>query len=168
MTRVKRLSVYITKVLAGIILGSLAAQISVHLEISWIFISVFLVLSPEGGDALELAVTRIKANLVGACTGFLLVATDLPLVMMIASGSLLALVICELIGLNAGSRAALAALVIVLMDHSTEHLWDSAFHRVISVFIGCLIGLIVTWFIHSVLQIKTSENPEGAGREREA
>ncbi len=148
--------------------GYLASGMSELLDVSWILISTFLVLSPEGGDAMELAVTRIKANLIGACTGFGIIIFDLPLIYSIASGAIIALVICELIKLSAGARATLAALVIVLMDQGEGQSWAAAFHRVISVFLGCIIGLLVTFFIHSVLKLKAPVDTDPSQEEKKS
>jgi uncharacterized membrane protein YgaE (UPF0421/DUF939 family) len=168
VSRVKRISFYIIKILSGIFLGYLVSEFTDFIDISWMLISSFLVMSPEGGDAMDLALTRIQSNLVGAGTGFLFVLMDLSLIMSIALGAVIALIICELLKLAVGSRAALAAVVIVLMNRGSEHIWDVSVHRVTSVVVGCLIGLSVTWFYHSMLKISTPALPTDGNREREA
>src|SRR4051812_3451909 len=69
--RMKSLLVYIGKCVTGVILVFIISKYSGYKDISWCLISVILVLSPDGKEAIPLAVTRIKANVVGAGTGAL-------------------------------------------------------------------------------------------------
>src|SRR5882672_10918700 len=79
MTFNKTLGVYIAKCVSGILLCSfLSVFLSQWIDYSWSLISVVLVLSPEGTDSVELAMTRIKANLVGAGVGVLLLFSQVP------------------------------------------------------------------------------------------
>jgi len=83
----KTLGVYIAKCVTGVLLSSLLSVFfSQWIDYSWSLISVVLVLSPEGTDSVELALTRIKANLVGAAIGVLLLFTLIPAPWNIALG----------------------------------------------------------------------------------
>src|SRR5258708_40107697 len=107
----KTLTVYIAKCVSGILLCSLLS-LFFHpwIDYSWSLISVVLVLSPEGTDAVELALTRIRANLVGAAVGVILLFSQVPGPWNIALGAALALFICYQLKLQAAARSTLAAV----------------------------------------------------------
>src|SRR5690349_11317081 len=114
--RYKTLIIYIAKCVIGIILCFYASFILKEwVDYTWCLISVVLVLSPEGKDALELAMTRIKANMVGASTGILILLSHLPTPFDIALGAAVALFICDRLKLNTGARSTLAAVIIILL-----------------------------------------------------
>src|SRR6266852_3050344 len=118
MIKNKMMLIYIAKCVSGVLLCSLLAVFfSQWIDYSWSLISVVLVLSPEGTDAVELALTRIKANLVGAGVGIFLLFSQLPSPWNIALGSGLALFICYQLKLNAAARSTLAAVIIILLHH---------------------------------------------------
>jgi len=110
----KTLGVYMAKCVSGILLCSLLTIfLSQWIDYSWSLISVVLVLSPEGTDSVELAMIRIKANLVGASIGVLLLFSQVPGPWNIALGAALALFICYQLKLNAAARSTLAAVIII-------------------------------------------------------
>ena len=153
--RYKRLSIYIIKIIAGVLLSFAIAQLFSIFDFGWILISTFLVLSPEGNDAVDLALIRIKANFVGASTGLILLAFNLPILLGICIGSAVSLIVCDLLKLSLGAKSTLAAVVIVLMNSDQNNFWSSPFHRVSSVIIGCILALIITYTFHSILKFKT-------------
>lgn len=168
--RYKRLSIYIGKVICGVLLSYAIAQYFPIFDFGWILISTFLVLSPEGKDALDVALIRIKANFVGAGTGLILLAFNLPIIISICIGSAIALILCDLLKLSLGAKSTLAAVVIVLMNSDQNTFWSSPFHRVSSVIIGCILALIITYLFHSLLkfEISSEENQTDTGKvERE-
>src|SRR5690348_2727911 len=116
MNRHKMLWVYAGKCVIGVLLCSLLSIFfSEWIDYPWSLISVVLVLSPEGKDAVELALTRIKANLVGASVGVLMLLSQLPWPWNIAVGAAVALFICDRLKLNAAARSTLAAVIIILL-----------------------------------------------------
>jgi len=154
-TRYKSLSVYILKAIAAVLL-SYVASILVHwLDFAWCLISSVLVLSPEGTDAMPLALTRIKANLVGAFSGLLILITALPVPYNMGAGAIVSLFLCDLFKLNTGAKSTLAAMIIVLMHPEGVHVWDASLGRISSVIFGCVLGLIVTFVFHKLFRIKT-------------
>lgn len=163
--RINRLSLYTIKILCGIFLCYFSVKALGWIDFTWALISVFLVMSPEGGDAMELAITRIKANLIGAGTGLMLFTFNLPLLASLIIGAIIALSVCELMRLSVGGRSSLAGMVIVLMNKDTSHIWTPSFERVSSVILGCLIALIVTYFFHSVLKMKVETVTDKKERE---
>ncbi len=168
--RFKRLSIYIGKIISGVLFSFAVAQLFPIFDFGWIVISTFLVLSPEGKDAVEVALVRIKANFVGASTGLLLLVFHLPIIFGMCIGAAVSLIACDLLKLSLGAKSTLAAVAIVLMNSDQNNFWASPFHRVSSVIIGCILALIITYLFHSILKFKTpssSEENEGVKLERE-
>ena len=65
---IRNLLIYVAKCVTGcIVVFSLSLWFH-YTEITWAIISVMLVLTPESKEAIPLAVTRIKANLIGGVT----------------------------------------------------------------------------------------------------
>lgn len=126
-------------------------------DIIWVLISVMLVLSPDGSDAVTLAVTRIKANAVGGVVGFLLILLHPNMIFMMCTAVFVTVVICNLLNLEAATRTALAATIIVMTHEAGEHLWDTAVARVLSVLAGCLLGLLITFLFHNRYTKQTAE-----------
>ena len=154
--RNKNLLVYIGKCVAGILFCYLISHFFGRwIDYPWSLISVVLVLSPEGKDALELSLTRIKANLVGATIGILILFLLVPTPWNIAAGTVLSLFACDRLGLNTGARSTLAAMIIILLHEEGSHLWDAALSRVLAVGVGSLLGLGITYVFHSFIKIDT-------------
>jgi uncharacterized membrane protein YgaE (UPF0421/DUF939 family) len=169
MVKNKILIVYIAKCVTGILLCSLLS-LFLHdwIDYAWSLISVVLVLSPEGKDAVDLAFTRIKANLVGASVGVLMLLSQIPWPWSIALGAALALVICDRLKLNAASRSSLAAVIIILLQPGSQTVWSSAINRVGAVITGCILGLLITFVYHSFIKIEApAMNSEAEKKERE-
>jgi len=164
----KNLVVYVAKCITGILLCSLIPLFTTWIDYPWSLISVVLVLSPEGTDALTLAITRIKANLVGAVTGVILLFSAMPHPYNIAVGAALSLFICDRLKLNAAARSTLAAVIIILLHSEGSHIWDSALSRIAAVALGCTLGLMVTYAYHSFIKIDAPvENVEDPKKQRE-
>jgi len=82
---------------------------------AWSLLSIILVLSPDRKDALNLAINRIKANLIGSSTGLILFSF-LPMgLMTICLGVFLTLVFCRFLKLEVASRTAMISVLIVTM-----------------------------------------------------
>lgn len=167
--RYKTLAIYTAKCVIGIILCFfITSFINEWVDYTWCLISVILVLSPEGKDALELSLTRIKANLVGAATGIVIILVHVPSPWNIVAGAIVSLFICDQLKLNSGARSTLAAVIIILL-HPEEgvHVWDSALSRIIAVVLGCLLGLIITYVFHSLIKInEPALNSEAVKKEK--
>lgn len=140
--------VYTAKCVAGAILVYIIAQLCNYKDTTWALISVLLVLSPDGKDALPLAITRIKANVVGAVVAVLMLLVMPPNMWMIALGLAVTMSFCYLFKLDAGIRSALAATIIIMLHNEGKHLWDTALERVISVLAGCVLALLITFAFH--------------------
>lgn len=170
--RYKILLVYIAKCVAGIILCFfISALLKTWIDYTWFLISVILVLSPEGKDAVELSLTRIKANLVGAATGIIVLLSQISSPWSIAAGAVLSLFMCDQLKLNAGARSTLTAMIIILLHPEGAHLWDSALSRIVAVVAGSILGLIITYVFHSIFKLNqpvlNSEKPPVLDPEKE-
>jgi uncharacterized membrane protein YccC len=148
--RIKRISIYAAKCVTGVLVVSGLSWIIGYADTVWVLISVMLVLSPDGSDAVTLAVTRIKANLIGAGAGFLLIILHPPAqVLMMSIALIITVVLCNLLKLEAATRTALAAAIIVMTHEAGLHPWDTAIGRVLSVVSGCVLGLGITFLFHN-------------------
>jgi uncharacterized membrane protein YgaE (UPF0421/DUF939 family) len=171
--RNKTLAIYAAKCVTGVFLCfPIFIFLNPWVDYTWSLISVILVLSPEGKDALDLALTRIKANFVGAATGLLILLLHIPGPWNLAAGAIISLFICDRLKLNAGARSTLAAMIIILLHQegtfAGPHLWDSALSRIVAVVSGCLLGLLITYVFHSIFRINAPVAvSETAKKERE-
>jgi uncharacterized membrane protein YgaE (UPF0421/DUF939 family) len=119
---------------------------------NWSLISVVLVLAPDRKDAIILAVSRIKANLVGAAVGlglFYLHPIDFPIICV---GLAISIVACDWLGIQAATRTAMVAILIIVMHEPGKHLWEIAAERAGGVVLGCLIGVLITYLFHLLVQ----------------
>ena len=109
-------------------------------------ISTLLVLSADGKDSVTLAMTRIKANVLGATVGVIC------LLFFPANGwlitSAITLSFCYLFKPDARICSAIAAPIIIMLHEEGKHVWDTAIERVIAVFVGCISALVITFIFH--------------------
>jgi uncharacterized membrane protein YgaE (UPF0421/DUF939 family) len=120
----------------------------VHADISWVLISMLLVLSPDGNEAIPLTMVRIKANLVASAVSIAFLAISPTVSIAICAAIAVTIIACHIFNLMAGSRVALAGVVIILLHPQGAHLWSTALERVFSVILGCAIGLLLTFVFH--------------------
>lgn len=149
MPNIRRLLVYMLKCITGTLLVFLLAWLLHYKDYIWCLISVMLVLSPEGSDAVPLAMSRIKANLVGAAAGLIMLVVHPPAIIMVSGAVAITVVLCTLLQLEVAARSALAATIIVTLHEAGKHVWDTAVERIIAVLAGCLLGLVITFLFHS-------------------
>ena len=154
--RIKSLLVYSAKCATGSLVVFSIASLIHFTDIGWCLISVILVLSPDAKDSVSLAVTRIKANIVGAGVGVLCMLISQPNMWMISVALVITLSLCYLFKLDAGIRSALAATIIIMLHEEGRHLWDAAIERIISVLAGCLLALIITFLFHFKMTSKVT------------
>ena len=146
--RIKSLLIYAAKVATGTIIVYSGSLILHYKDIAWCLISVMLVLSPDGRESVPLALTRIKANIVGACSGMLCLLIGQTNMWMMAAALVVTLSFCYLFKLDSGIRSALAATIILMLHEEGKHVWDTAIERVIAVLAGCVLGLLITFTFH--------------------
>ena len=163
--RMKSLLVYVLKCVTGVLLVFLFSKLLHYNDLTWCLISVILVLSPDGKDAIPLAVTRIKANVVGAGMGVLCLLISPSNMWTMSLALAFTLSLCYLFKLDAGIRSALAATIIIMLHPAGVHLWDTALERIIAVLAGCALGLLITFLFHS--SIKRGESLAKTGRNKD-
>ena len=139
---------YIAKCLAGAVLVELVVRVVPDIDPFWTMISTILVLTPESDQAMPLAITRMKANACGSCAALACMALALPHLAGLALAFTVTAALCFLWDVMDGSRAAMAASLIVMQREPGSHVWDGALHRLIAVFGGCLLGVAVTFVYH--------------------
>ena len=158
VARRRSLAIYIAKCVTGSLLVQGLASLFGYGDYFWCLISLVLVLTPDSRQAMPLAVLRIKANVCGALAALLCMAPGLLPPVALAIAFALTAAFCFLWDVMDGSRTAMAAVIIILYRAPGAHLWDNAVQRIASVFLGCLLGLIITWtFDRKFLQPKTPE-----------
>ncbi len=146
--RIKSLLVYAAKCITGsLIVFSISSLINYN-DFGWALISVMLVLSPDGKDAVPLAITRIKANVVGAAVAVLCLLVSPENMWSMSVAIAITLSFCYLLKLDAGIRSALAACIIIMMHNEGKHSWGTALERIISVLGGCVLALVITFLFH--------------------
>ncbi len=123
---------------------------------AWCLLSIILVLSPDKKDAMDLAMNRIKANIIGATIGLLIFYIHPINLLMVTLGIALTLLFCELLKVRTASRTAMISVLIVTMHEPGQHLWDVAMERALGVVTGCLIGVILTYVFHVLLKARKS------------
>lgn len=156
----KSLYLYIVKCVSGGLLVFLISWLINYKDFSWCIISVMLVLTPESNEALALAITRIKANFIGGLVSILFILMNLPLYLSISLSVVLTILACNHFKLMTGSRAAIAAVIIIMMhgeEYSHPNFWSNTLQRLASVILGCLIGLLVTVIFHQRPSDKSDE-----------
>ncbi len=147
----KNLIIYILKCITGGGIVFLLSWLFKYPEVSWCIISVILVLTPESKEAIPLAIMRIKANLLGGLMSliFIMIFPTNPLTIL----TVIAITIlgCYFLNIMTGSRAAIAAVIIIMMHGMETHqqdFWSVTLQRIAMVIAGCVIGLVVTLVYH--------------------
>lgn len=146
--RVKGLLVYGSKCVTGCLAVFIIASFLHYTDIGWALISVMLVLSADGKDSVPLAITRIKANIIGASVGVLCLLISPTNMWIMSMGLFTTLSLCYLFKLDAGIRSALAATIIIMLHDEGRHIWDTAIERIIAVLTGCILALLITFIFH--------------------
>jgi uncharacterized membrane protein YgaE (UPF0421/DUF939 family) len=116
---------------------------------AWSLFSIILVLAPDRKDAISLAKNRIRANLIGALVGLLLCYFQTVTLPLICVGIIIAMLLCEWLKLNAVSKSAIVAILIITMHDHGRYFWDIAVERAGEVMLGCIIGVLLTYIFHS-------------------
>ena len=156
-----KILLYIAKCVVGCLVMFVMGQAMTWLDISWVLISMLLVLSPDSNEAVPLAIVRVKANLVASGVTIAMLLISPHPMMGICVAIAITIICCYAMELMAGSRAALAAVIIIAMHPVGEHLWNTAVIRVFSVVTGCMLALLLTFAFHrnSIFARPKSDTP---------
>ena len=147
----KNIALYIAKCVTGFAAISLIGEQFAIPDVTWVVISMLLVLSPDSTEAIPLTTVRIKANLLASLTSVLFLFLCPNVTLAICLSILVTIIACDVFKLMAGSRAALAAVVIVSVHPLGTHLWSTALERIAAVIVGCAVGLLLTFLFHRQL-----------------
>ena len=156
--KAKSLLSYAAKCMTGSLITFFIAHELHYYDIAWFLISVMLVLSPDKKDAIPLAVTRIKANLVGSAIGMLALLASPSNEWSMSIALAATVTVCSVLKLETGTRSSLAATVIVMFRADNVHVWNTALERVLSVVGGCALALIITFVFHFSYKADTIES----------
>lgn len=148
--RQRTLLLYITECVAGTAIGFYFYRLYPTVG-AWCLISILLVLAPDRKDAMTLAKTRIKANVVGATIGLIIFFIHPVNLLMICIGIALTIIACELLKLQTATRSASIAVLIITMHEPGKHFWNVALERAGGVLAGCVIGMLITWIFHATI-----------------
>lgn len=121
---------------------------------AWCLISIILVLSPDKKDAMNLAMNRIKANIIGSIIGLIIFYIHPINLFMVTLGIVLTLSFCEIFHVQSASRTAMISVLIVTLHEPGLHLWDVAIERALGVVTGCSIGVVLTYVFHVILSYR--------------
>lgn len=155
---------YLVKALLGLSVCYLLYKIFPGNQLQWSMISVLLVLTPNDSDSNRLAIDRTKANIVGSAFGLLFYLIHKPDLLTISAAVVCTIVFSALIRLGNASRTALAALIIVMVLERENDTFVFALERMLCVFAGCLIALLLT-FVFSPLSKKLQRNVSASADE---
>jgi uncharacterized membrane protein YgaE (UPF0421/DUF939 family) len=119
-------------------------------QLYWSIVSVLLVLAPGHRDSVQLSLSRIWANSIGAAVGLAFFVVPLPEALSLCLAVIATIGVCHYLVLGGATRSALAALVIVFIQQNEARDWTVALERVGSVLLGCLVALALTLAFHAV------------------
>lgn len=134
--------IYILRCVIGFSIGYFLMAQFPQFDFFWALLSIMLVISPEGKDVPRLTTERVKANLVGAFSGFVVVFLPIGMYFKIVAGIILAAVLCKVFKLLGVARTAVVAIIIILIEKGGDGYLASV-ERFIAVLVGCLLGLLV-------------------------
>jgi uncharacterized membrane protein YccC len=150
----KNIALYMVKCVAGFVGIALLGEAFDVTDVTWVVISMLLVLSPDSMEVIPLTIVRTKSNLVASLISVVFLFLCPNVTLAIALAIVVTIIACEIFDLMAGSRAALAAVVIVSFHAPGPHLWSTALERVADVVVGCAVALILTFIFHRKLHFR--------------
>lgn len=143
--------IYLIKCVIGILVtNELTTLLQLKDIATWCLLSTLLVLAPDTKDSYKLAQTRIKANLVGAGVGLLIMTMNSTGIVWVTIGVVVAIVICYILKIDASARSAAVAVIIILIHDELHRWWEVAVDRAFGVLLGCVIGMIITFVFHQI------------------
>lgn len=146
----EQFGIYLVKCLIGVSVCYLFYKLFPEHRLYWSMVSVLLVISEDDMECMRLPISRIKANFIGSFVGLILFLIHPLNLMTTLAGVILTIFICYIFRLGAATRTALAALIIVMVQEATDATGFTAFERVGSVFIGCMVALLITFIFQKV------------------
>jgi len=150
-----RLFIYILQCIIGVCISYTLYKCFPQHQFYWSMISTILVIAPDGKGSNQLAIDRMKANILGSSIGLLLFLIHQPNLFLISIAVMLTIITGTFLKLNAALRPALSAVVIVMIHEEAQNsTWHIAIERMGCVIIGCIIGLLITVAFNSLSNLK--------------
>ena len=161
---------YNAKCATGVAIGFAAYQAFPQYsgQLVWVLISILLSITHDNNS--QVAFDRMKGNVVGSLVGFLAFFTPhTPRIFTVCGGVLATIAICFRLKLIPVARTALAAFIIVVLYEGEHGSWEGAVYRMISVVVGCLIGLVINYAFRKLVfrLFPPTAKPEVKGIEKE-
>ncbi|MGF7231450.1 FUSC family protein [Arachidicoccus sp.] len=136
--------VYLAKCIIGLTITYTIYEMFPQHQFFWSVISVLLAFSPDDRDAKKVAYDRMKANVLGSVVGIIIFVIHDPNLFFMCFGVLMTIIIATILNIQATTRSALAAVIIVLLYEKENASYHMALERMFCVIIGCLIALLLT------------------------
>jgi uncharacterized membrane protein YccC len=156
----RNLLLYIGKCITGSIVIFVLSWLLNYPDYSWCLISVILVITPESSEAIPLALTRIKGNFIGGIAAMVCLFIPAPVQYLMLLAMVITIIGCQYFKLMTGSRAAIAAVIIIMLHGQEYHqanFWELSIKRLLAVVVGCAIGLLVTILFHGRVHSGTTK-----------
>jgi uncharacterized membrane protein YccC len=130
----------------------------------WAMTSIALVLTPKSDGSKSLINDRIRANILGAMVGFLIMIIREPTIYLFCLGTVLTIVISKYLNIYRTVRSSLVALVIIMIPVYHDPRATVAMERLFCVIIGCVIALLITLLFDFILSKTSQPAPTGFAR----
>lgn len=160
---------YIVKCLAGVSLGYVLLKAFPRQsgQYSWLLISILLSITHDNNS--KAAHDRMRGNIVGSLVGLVVFFLhNPPNLLTVGIGVVVTITICFRLDLIGVCRTALVAFIIVMIFEEAHSSWMGAIYRMVSVVLGCLIGLVINYTFRKITlpmlqRIETESNPDDGG-----
>jgi uncharacterized membrane protein YgaE (UPF0421/DUF939 family) len=135
---------YIVKCLAGVTFGYLLLKAFPDQsgQYSWLLISILLSITHDNNS--KVAHDRMRGNIVGSLVGLcIFLLHNPPNLLTVCFGVVVTIAFCFYLDLIGVCRTALVGFIIVMIFEEAHSSWTGAIYRMVSVVLGCLIGLVI-------------------------
>ena len=171
ITRVNTLAFYeyVVKCLVGVSIGYLLMRgfPRESNQYYWVLISVVLSITHDNNS--KIAIDRMRGNIVGSVVGlFVYFLHNPPNLLTICIGVVIVITLCFALDLIAVCRTALVGFVIVMMYEADHSSWAGAIYRMVTVVLGCLLGLAINYTFSRLTQPVFQKLSAVAGPEDDA
>src|ERR1017187_2038763 len=142
---------YLVKCVAGVTIGYLLFRSFPEQsgQYFWMLISILLSITHDNNS--KVAYDRMRGNIVGSVVGlFVFFLHNPPNLLTICLGVAVTITICFYQNLINVSRTALVGFIIVVIYEEAHSSWEGAIYRLVSVVVGCLIGLVINYTFREI------------------
>jgi uncharacterized membrane protein YgaE (UPF0421/DUF939 family) len=158
--------VFSTKAALSAVVAVLVFNLTGLTGAGWAAVSAVIVSQPSIHPSFRASLTRVTANLIGACLGAAMSALLGNTLLSLACGVLVTGLVCHFMKLDDALRPAYAAVAIVIYSaDTTGSVWAGSRDRMVSVVVGCLCALAVGLvFDKAVMFLKLSHAGSSSGK----